>query len=497
MNVKHGVIRGTVSLGGARALVSAFNAVGIVILARLLTPADFGIVAISTAVLGVTMALTEASLQPALVQCEAPTREHLDTVWTMALIRASIIFALFLIGAWPLSVIYGDPRLFQVLIVSGVTGAFMEFYNPRITLATRGLEFRALAAFQIAQKFGSLLTAIGLALVFRSFWAIVIGNAAGALVVSLCSYVMLPYRPRFTLARSGEIWGFSKWMFLSQLCDTLNWRFDQLAIGLTVTKAQLGFYSVADNLAVIPSRELSTPICSALFAGLTNLTGQREKLRSSFLRAQSAVAMVAVPAAVGLALVAEPAVRLLLGERWIASAVLVQILAITYGLDMFVVAVRPLGMAMGQTRLLFVRQLAGLCIRIPLILIGLFTAGMIGAALGRTIGNAINCLISFYMARQLLGISIREQCKRQAVTVAGVVAMAIVVLTLEAKFGALLAPSALLSVVAFGAAGAVTYCGTIFALWLAGIRPGGTLADLAGAAASFLPVAITRRTAPS
>ena len=85
MNVKHGVIRGTVSLGGARALVSAFNAVGIVILARLLTPADFGIVAISTAVLGVTMALTEASLQPALVQCEAPTREHLDTVWTMAL----------------------------------------------------------------------------------------------------------------------------------------------------------------------------------------------------------------------------------------------------------------------------------------------------------------------------------------------------------------------------------------------------------------------------
>jgi O-antigen/teichoic acid export membrane protein len=207
--------------------------------------------------------------------------------------------------------------------------------------------------------------------------------------------------------------------------------------------------------------------------------------------------MVAVPAAVGLALVAEPAVRLLLGETWIASAVLVQILAITYGLDMFVVAVRPLGMAMGQTRLLFVRQLAGLCIRIPLILIGLFTAGMTGAALGRTIGNAINCLISFYVARQLLGVSIREQFKRQAVTLAGVAAMAIVVLTLEAKFGALLAPSAALSVVVFGAAGAVTYCGTIFALWLAGIRPGGTLADLAGAAASFLPVAITRRTAPS
>ena len=82
--------------------------------------------------------------------------------------------------------------------------------------------------------------------------------------------------------------------------------------------------------------------------GIPNLAGQREKLRSSYLRAQSAVAMIAVPAAVGLALVAEPAVRLLLGDKWIASAVLVRILAITYGLDMFVVAVRPLGMAMGE-----------------------------------------------------------------------------------------------------------------------------------------------------
>jgi O-antigen/teichoic acid export membrane protein len=497
MNLKHGIIRGTISLGSARALVSIFNAIGIVILARLLTPADFGIVAISTAVLGVTMALTEASLQPALVQCRVPTRDHLDTVWTMSLIRAGIILGLFVCGAWPLSVIYGDPRLVQVLMVSGVTGAFMEFYNPRITLATRGLEFRALAAFQIMQKFGSLAAAIGLALTFRSFWAIIIGNAAGALVVSLCSYIIIPYRPRFTLSRSREIWGFSQWMFFTQLCDTLNWRFDQLVLGLNVTKAQLGFYSVADNLAVIPSRELSTPICSALFAGLTNLAGQRDKLRSSYLRAQSAVAMIAVPAAAGLALVAEPAVRLLLGEKWIASAVLVRILAITYGLDMFVVAVRPLGMAMGETRLLFMRQLAGLCVRIPLILIGVFTGGMIGAALGRTLGNAINCVISYYVAKQLLGVTIREQLKRQAVTIVGVIAMAAVVLALQAKFGPLLAHSALLSVAVFGAAGAVTYCGTILALWCAGIRPGETLADVVGAAAAFLPIGVGRRMAAS
>ena len=493
MNVKRGVIRGSMSMGGARALVSLFNAAGIVVLARLLTPSDFGVVAISTAMVSVTMAATEASLQLALVQCRNVTREHIDTVWTMSLIRAGIIFGLFLAGAWPLSIIYGDSRLFDVLIVSGVTSSFMGFYNPRITLATRGLEFRALAVFQIVQKFGSLMMAIGLALIYRSFWAIIAGNAVGMLVVSLCSYIMLPYRPRFSLSRAREIWGFSGWMFLNQLCETLIWRFDQLAIGLSVSKAQLGFYSVADNLAVIPSREVTTPIRNALFAGLANFAGERERLSRSYLRAQSAIAMIAVPAAVGLALLAAPAVRVLLGEKWIASTVFVRILAITYALDVFIVAVRPLGMAMGATRLLFVRQLAGLGVRVPLIAIGLMTGGMIGAALGRALGSGANCLISFYVAKRLVGLSIREQVASHAATIAGVAAMAGMVAIVQYEFSALLTAEPVLAIAVLGSAGAVVYCTTILGLWLATGGRSGTVREVLRILASFLPVGIARR----
>ena len=485
MNVKRSVIRGSVSLGGARAVISILNAAGIIVLARLLTPDDFGIVAISTAMLGVIMAATEASLQPALVQCRSPTQDHVDTVWTMSLIRAAIIFAIFAIGAWPLSVIYDDPRLVGVLVVTGLTGAFMEFYNPRITLAARNMEFRAVAAFWISQKLSGLALSIILAVIFRSYWAIIIGNAAGTLLASLYSYAMVPYRPRFTLSRAGEIWGFSRWMFLTQLCETLNWRFDQLVIGLIATKAQLGFYSVADNLAAIPSRELSMPIRSALFAGLASLAGQSERLRSSFLRAQSAIAMLTVPAAAGVALVADPTVRLLLGEDWIATTTFVQILAITYAFDMFVVAVRPLGMATGDTRLLFMRQLAGLLVRVPLILIGLAAGGMIGAALGRGLGGAINCLISFHVAEQLVGLSMREQMKGHAATVAGVTAMSGLVLFLQFELEAVLAPFPVIAILVLGSAGALTYCGTILLIWLASGRQYGVVGEIVGTAATL------------
>lgn len=493
MSLRLGIIRGSLSLAGARIAVSLGNAVGILILARILTPSDFGIVAISTALISVVMAITEASLQPALIQSRNPTSEHVDTVWSMSLIRAGLIFAIFLVSAWPLARLYGDERLVWVLIVSGVTGAFMEFYNPRITLATRSFEFRPLVSFQIYQKFGGLVIAIALALWFRSFWAIVVGNAVGTLVTSLASYLIVPYRPRWSLSRAGEIWGFSRWMFFNQLCETLNWRFDQLIIGLTVTRAQLGFYSVADSLAVIPSRELSAPICSAVFPGLANIAEKPEKLSNSFRRAQSAIAMLTVPAAVGLALVAEPAVTLLLGEKWLASTIFVQILSITYAFDMFIIVVRPLGMAMGETRLLFFRQLMGLGIRVPLIVLGLVFGGLIGAALGRAIGSAINCFISFFIADRLVGVSVGRQLRDHLATFTGTVMMAALLLFLQSEWQALLSTSPIIALGVLVPAGAATYCLVLYFLWQLGGRREGPITEIHSAALSLLPLIFPRK----
>src|SRR3546814_3672893 len=157
-------------------------------------------------------------------------------------------------------------------------------------------------------------------------------------------------------------------MFVRRLCSTSTGPFNQLRHGLSWTKADVGVCTSADSTPVIPWRELTGPLRNALFVGLSNLAEQRERLRVSFLRAQSSVAMLTAPAAVGLALTADPAVRLLLGEKWVASIPFVRILALSYAIDTFITVVRPLGMAMGQTKYLLVRQLVALCIRIPLIL---------------------------------------------------------------------------------------------------------------------------------
>lgn len=493
MNLRRGVIHGALSLGSARAVMSLLNAAGMVVLARILTPDDFGIIAIAAAVIGVIVASTEAALQQSLVQCREPTRAHIDTVWTLSLIRAALVLAISALAAQPLAQLYGDKRLAGVLVVAGLTGAFMEFYNPRLTLATRELRFRPLVLFQIGQKTVALGLAVGLAFAMGNFWGIVIGNAAGTLLASLASYVIVPYRPAFSLAHGREVWGFSSWMFLNQLCETLNWRFDQLIIGLGVSRAQLGHYAVADSFAVIPSRELSFPLRNALFPGLARVADQPDRLRQTFLRAQAGVALLTAPGAIGLALLAQPAVALLLGPRWTPAAPLLQWLAITYAFDTLITVVRPLGMAMGETRSLFLRQLAALFVRIPLIVGGLMLGGLLGAAAGRAAGSAANCLISFAIARRLVGVSVWAQISAHGITLASLGAMCAAVLWATAALPADIAAEPLLQLLVLVPIGATVYCSAVLALWSLAGRRAGAVAELLGLAARMPGLAVIGR----
>ncbi|MBK6706883.1 MAG: lipopolysaccharide biosynthesis protein [Sphingomonadales bacterium] len=473
MSLRKGVLRGAVSLGSARIAMSLLNAASLVILARILSPDDFGIVAIAMAVVSVIAAVTEASLHQSLVQCHKPKQDHIDTVWTMSCLRAGLIFAVIAIIAWPLSFAYGDERLVAVFLVAGVGGAFMEFYNPLLTMATREMRFGPLAAFQIGQKAAGLALAIGLAYALGNFWGIIIGNALGAILASLASYLITPYRPTFTLSRVQEIWGFSGWMSLNQICETINWRFDQLAIGFAVTKAELGYYSVADSIAVIPTRELSLPLRNALFPGLSRIAVQPAKLRETFLEAQSGVALVTAPAAIGLALLAEPTVNLLLGARWGQIVPLLQLLAITYVFDSFITVIRPLGMAMGTTKYLFLRQLAALFVRIPLILAGLALGGLVGAAAGRALSSLVNCLISFMLAKRLVSVGVWEQVRAHGITLTCLLAMSGAVMASNAALLPVIADRPLLQLLALAPIGAFTYAGTAFVLWhLTGRRAG-------------------------
>ncbi|QFT77357.1 lipopolysaccharide biosynthesis protein [Erythrobacter sp. THAF29] len=493
MNLRLGVMRGAFSLGGARIVSNLLGAGAILILARLLTPEDFGIVAIATAVLTVVQSCTDLSLNNALIQKENLERSHVDTAWTMALLRALIIVAFFVLASWPLAILYSNTELVAVFLVSGLTGAMIGLQNPQVWLATKSMRFGPLAIVQFSQKAVAIGFGIAFALMFQSYWAIIIGNLIGAVFASLIGYALVPYLPRFSLKKFREIWAFSGWMFFNQLLETVNWRVDQLIIGLVVPKGQLGIYAVADNLAVIPTRESIQPIRHALFPGLANLSQDVKRLARSHLLAQSSIAMLIAPLGVGLALVAEPAVAIALGDQWTAAVPFVEICAIYYALGTFSMGLQPVAMAMGQTKLLFIRQVIAVFIKVPLIVGGLMTGGLTGAALGRLVSEFIVVMIEFVFLRHLLKIPVLSQLKHHALTLAGLLAMAIVVFgvdTILAGSGIGALPTLGLLVVVGGA----TYFAAVFLAWRMTGRIEGPVTELMKVASRFAEKRRARRT---
>lgn len=486
MSMKHGVARGALSLGGARIATNLLNAATLLILARLLTPQDFGIVAIASAVLHFVISLTQVSIFQALVQRSVVTKEHIDTAWTIALLRTLLIAGFFLLAAWPLSIVYNDPRMVPVFIVTGLTGAVTGLFNPHMNLATKDMRFGPLTVFQICQKGSGLIVAIVLALIFQSFWAIIIGNFMGAALASLLSYFLIPYRPRLTLVHARDIWGFSGWMFLNQLCETVNWRFDQLAVSIAVPKAQMGLYAMADSLAVIPTRETIQPLREALFPGLAVLNGDPARMGASCMRAQATIAFISMPLGIGLALVAGPAVEVVLGAKWLAIVPFVQIFSAAYAIGALTSCFPPTAMALGETKLNFLQQFWVMVLRIPLIVAGLLTGGLIGAALGRLASEIFSSAISAWYMRRLLGISIRQQVASHSTALLGLAVMTLAVWQAQPVVESL-SSSALIQLVALSSVGGLAYAAASATLWLMGGRSHGPVAELFGVVARFLP----------
>ena len=493
MSLKLGMVRGAFSLGGTRLALSVFAALALVILARLLTPVDFGIVAIASSILSIVQSFTELSLSNALIHREKVERSHIDTVWTMAVIRAGLIVAIFSGLAWPLAQLYAMPQLVPVFFVSGLTGAIVGLQNPHITLMTKQLRFGPMAAAQFVQRFLGLVVAIALAFAFRSYWAIIAGNLLGALLALVFTYVVAPYRPRFSLEHVGEIWSFSGWIFFKQLCETINWRVDQLIIGAIVPKAQLGIYAMADSLAVIPSRETVHPLRQTLFPGLANLNGDPARLRQASLRAQATLAMVVAPLGVGLAVVAEPAVRIVLGEKWMAAVPYVQIAALLYTFGTFSIALQPIAMALGKTRILFLQQAAVLLLKIPLLFVGLSYGGLIGAALARCFAEFVSMIVEMWATKMLTGVTIARQAWTHMLTVVALATMSLGVYFLHTSLKGTWSDATMQLALAVPA-GAAIYVSTIAVLWLAAGRPDGPVSELLSVSARIIHAIRSRTT---
>lgn len=475
-DLKGRMVTSSLWLGGGRIVVNALGFVSTIVLARLLIPADFGLVALGSAVMAIVKALTEMSMAQALVHHRNPQDDHFHTAFTLNAARGVLLSVVLALAARPMAWAYGEPRLEAVVHVFAASVFVSGLLNPRQVSLVRELLFRQQFIMTAAQNVVMAAVSIGVAVIWRNYWALVAGIVAGQLVQVALSYAMLPYRPRLRWNRAGELWSFSMWMTLSNAINTINWRSDQLLVGGILGRTALGYYTVGDNLAQVPTRETVGPLRETLFPALARIADDPARLRRGYQRAQALITFLALPVGVGFALVAEPAVRLAMGEKWLPAVPVIQALSSVFALQTLGSMVQPLGMAMGDTRTLFMRNLVLFGVRIPVVLGATLLLGMPGLILSRVFTGLLGMSLNLGLVRKLTGLSIREQI---LVNWRSLAAMAAMVAGVSAWHAGIAPPMAAggwgsaLVLAQLLPLGAVLYFGAALLLWQLARRPDG------------------------
>jgi O-antigen/teichoic acid export membrane protein len=474
LSIRTRIAKGAVWLTATRVLVNLITLASTLLLARMLIPADFGLVAIATTISAIINSVTDLSLAAALIQHKNPQDEHLHSAWSLNVARGAIL-ALMICGlSVPIARLYGDSRLVVILMLIGAMTLVAGIANPKLALFSRDLIFWQEFIVGVAQRVIGFVVAIVVALLFRSYWALVAGMAATQVSATILSYLLIPYRPRIRLAHARELLSFSVWLSLGQAINTLNWKFDYLMIGYFLGSIPLGYYTVGDSLAGMPTREATTPLAQTLFPGFARLTDAPPRLGLAYMRAQSLLSAAALPAGCGFAIIAKPLILLTMGSKWLPAVIVIQLLAGVFAFQTLSTTLQPLALAMGRTRDLLIRDVANFLIRVPLVIIGMLTGGLVGIVAARCASGLIGTLINMAMVYRLVALPLQTQLAVNARSLISVIVMIIGTTPINLLMndtGGTLHLIAKITVIVL--AGMIIYLSATYSMWRIAGRPQG------------------------
>ena len=382
--------------------------VSTLILVRLLQPADFGLVAIATGVIAMIDVVSAIGVQDALVRAPDLDRDMYDTGFGLSILRGFLTALVIVVIAWPMGWFFGDGRLTVVMLALAAGSVISAFENIGIIDFRRDVAFRKEFDMQLWSRVVSATTTICVAVIWRSYWALVAGILTYRLVRLLQSYVMSPYRPRVTFRAWRRIIGFSLWSWASSMLAQIQGPSNSMVIGRLLGTMQVGIYSVGLELGGLPVTELAEPLGRALFSGFASLHNASQGLANMFLGAVGTGVMLVLPAGVGISLVADPMVRLCLGEKWLAAVPVVQILAIGCAIMILVHTAANLIVAVGRPKVTFWISIVATVVKVAVMLLLVPYFGLIGAAAALWVSGLVNVALLLGYALPHAGVSSRQ-----------------------------------------------------------------------------------------
>lgn len=396
-------------LVGSRLATRMIDFVALLVLARLLAPADFGIIAIALTLVQMLEAVFDVPIAQVFIRSSVIEPEMLDTAFTLGVLRSIILVILLCSAAVPFGMVYQDSRLVALVSFLSLAPAFRGLISPAMAIFARELDFRRDVIIEILGKILGFGAAVGGATALGSYWAIAFATVLTPVAMAITSYILAPYRPRFSLRHWNLYFGFLGWFTVSQFIAAINWKLSRLVLGAYESKDTLGAFSMASDLCVIPEQALIGPTIRPLASGFAKLQFDVDRLGSAYLRSSSMLVSIGLPPLLVMATLAEPAVRMALGSKWQAAPPIVTWLALLAGLALITASFNALCMALGHTRRIFLTNLADLSVRLPMTVSLTMAFGLEGTVAAQFVATGVYTLLANQSIAKIAHVSMRRQ----------------------------------------------------------------------------------------
>lgn len=433
--------------------IQGVGAIFAILLARVLSPDDYGTVAMPMIFFGIAQTLMDAGFSRAIIRKEDLKEEDLSTSFYFQMIVGIACYAAMYAASPWIADFYNKPILSSLLKVSALVMVINPLCATQYALLLRDINFKAQALVNLT---GRIITGIlGLALAYNGYgiWSLVFQQLAGALWGAIILWTYSPWRPR--TGWSGEsfryLWNYGSNLLASSLLDTAYNNIFPIVIGKYYSAASLAYYNSANHFAAMPATTLSGIVGRVTFPLLCKMQDDTERLSRNYRRMLKLSAFVLFPVMMILAAVAPALIRLTIGPQWKDSIPLLQILCFSlmlyplHALNINLLKVRD------NTRLYLRLEIAKKVVSIAILAVTIWH-GVLWMVVGNLLFSWIALAINTYYTGKIIGLGyLRQMCDLLPVMAAAAIASL-------AAFGASsLISSSLLQLLAGGITGSIAY----------------------------------------
>ncbi|WP_321332108.1 lipopolysaccharide biosynthesis protein [uncultured Bacteroides sp.] len=351
------------------------------VLSRMLSPDDFGVVAIATVIISFFSIFTDMGISPAIIQNKNLTEHDLSDLFSFTAWAGCGISMLFFLASWPIAAWYGTPILRTLCQFLAIDLFFSSANIVPNALFHKNKEFKFIAwrSFIIQIAGGTL--AVGVALAGGGLYALIINPILSSALLFAISIRKYPQKARWTwgLGALRKIFSYSAYQFLFNVINYFSRNLDKLFIGKYMGMTPLGYYEKSYRLMMLPLQNITYVITPVMHPVLSDFQKDINKLSSSYERIVHLLAFMGIPLSVFLFFNAEEITLIIFGNQWMPSVPIFRILSLSVGVQIILSSSGSIFQASGDTRSLFVCGLFSSILNVTGMLIGIFVFGTLEA----------------------------------------------------------------------------------------------------------------------